>query len=260
MTTEPQTTAEERLRSQFAEERLRIYLIDRVSAALLHSMRNTLQAVMGHAALLRLPMGEGLAAGELSLKLQTAAEHCSESLDALNAVLCLPRHRHMASRIHALLRTIEPMLHDAVKAHHFLRISVDPALDRVRVPVQPLAQLLLLVCILSTESGEKGRSLLIELFPAPPPDSQASDPVRTIPALCIRFSDARASFSDVERVLIQTPLDPPPRDDAGYPYWLLGTLLLRTQAPVDFEMTDTGVAMVLRWPQSNPSPTFSHAK
>jgi hypothetical protein len=251
---EARKLVEERLRSHLAEERLRIYLIDRLSSALLHNMRNTLQAVMGHAALLRIPIGEGLAASELSLKLQTAAEHCSENLDALNAVLCLPRHRFLSSRIHAVIRSIEPLLHDAVKSHHFLRIQIDQTLDRVRVAVQPLSQLLLLLCILSTETGEKGRTLQIDLTATNGADPKPPEVARQHPTINIRFCDARSSFTDVERLHIETPADPPAREQGAYPYWLLGALLIRTQALVELVTTTSGVALQVQWPLGTPAP------
>ncbi len=237
--------------STLIEERLRIYLIDRLCAPILHNMRNALQGIMGHAALLRLPLGDRLDATDLSKKLQTAAEQCNSRIEALNAVLSLTRHRGLTSRLPVFLQTIEPLLHDVVKGQHNLRLQLDSALDRSRVVQQPLAQLLLLLCVCTTETGDKGRSLLIEITEPPHQGlkKEGEGAAAAQPAvILVRLRDSQTHWSPDCVSLLVTAADNPPSDPLLYPYWLTGWLLRQVQTQAEVVTTEAGIAVQTRWP------------
>ncbi len=246
MTSEPST---------LVEDRLRIFLIDRLCAPILHNMRNALQGIMGHAALLRIPLNDRTAATDLSKKLQTAAEQCNARIEALSAVLSLTRHRGLSARLSSFLSSLEPLLQDVMKGHHILRVQTDNTLERARIMQQPLSQLLLMLCICSTDLGEKGRTILIELATAPHRESRAALAEATEPpAIFVRLCDAQAHWPQQHVDQLVNPTLTPPADAVLYPYWLTGCLLREAQAAAEIVHTEAGSIVQARWASAAKTP------
>lgn len=105
-----------------AADCLRLYIIDRLGSSILHDLRNGLQGILGHTALLRSQNAGHFAASDLPQKLQAAADRCRRGTVDLNTILSLPSQQHSSVRLHGMLREQRPFLQSILRDEKTLNL------------------------------------------------------------------------------------------------------------------------------------------
>jgi hypothetical protein len=185
--------------NQHAADCLRLYIIDRLGSSILHDLRNGLQGILGHTALIRSQTAGHFAASDLPQKLQAAADRCRRGTVDLNTILSLPSQQHSSVRLHGMLREQRPFLQSILRDEKTLNLSIDPTIESARVSQQPLLQLILLWLLRARDLHPVSRVLELRtsrisdnnghsagVLPSSPLESMSCSPWKTMrrPQVC----------------------------------------------------------------------------
>ncbi len=239
---------------------LRLYIIDRLGASVLHDLRNAVQAVLGHTAILHAQASGLVVTTDLAAKLQLAAERCGRGTIDFNYILSPPSKRHGSNRLNALLREQLSFLQGLLKDRKALNIQLCAALDSVRVQQQPLSWLILLWIIRAREYLPPGTLLQIKSEPAGDTSPVSGDRTRVQTDHLIRlvFEDDGPNLAAEFQAQLETSTADPPGDSESFLYWLLGSVLQEYHATASVQTLTPGTRITVLWPKATtavrPSP------
>ena len=233
---------------------LRLYIIDRLGAPVLHDLRNAVQAVLGHTALLHAQLSGMVSTTDLPSKLQLAAERCGRGTVDFNIILSPPAQRHHTTRLNGLLREHQTLLQSLLKDRKALNIQLCSALDAVRVQQQPLSWLILLWIIRAREHLPPGTRLLIKSEPACETSHPSEDRTRVQTDDLIRlvFEDDGPDLSTEFRAQLASSTADPPGTPELFLYWLLGSVLREYHATASAQTLTKGTQITVLWPKAAP--------
>ena len=239
---------------------LRLYIIDRLGAPVLHDLRNAVQAVLGHTAILHAQASGLVVTTDLAAKLQLAAERCGRGTVDFNIILSPPAQRHNTTRLHGLLREQQSLLQSLLKDRKTLNIQLCSALDAVRVQQQPLCWLVLLWMIRARDYLPPGTHLLLKTEPASKtsPLSGEKTSIETDSLVRLDFEDDGPNLSVSSQAQLEAPTVHPPGDPESFVFWLLGSVLREYHATASVQALIPGTQLSVLWPKAatavRPSP------
>lgn len=239
---------------------LRLYIIDRLGAPVLHDLRNAVQAVLGHTALLHAQLSGMVSTTDLPSKLQLAAERCGRGTVDFNIILSPPAQRHHTTRLNGLLREHQTLLQSLLKDRKALNIQLCSALDAVRVQQQPLCWLVLLWMIRARDYLPPGTHLLLKTEPVSETSPLSGDKTRIETDALVRldFEDDGPNLSMNSQAQLETPTVHPTGDPESFVFWLLGSVLREYHATASVQALTPGTRISVLWPKAatvvRPSP------
>jgi hypothetical protein len=247
--------------NQHAADCLRLYIIDRLGSSILHDLRNGLQGILGHTALIRSQTAGHFAASDLPQKLQAAADRCRRGTVDLNTILSLPSQQHSSVRLHGMLREQRPFLQSILRDEKTLNLSIDPTIESARVSQQPLLQLILLWLLRARDLHPVSR--VLELRTSRISDNNGHSagvlPSSPLESVLLTLEDDAPSPSLSARQQLHTPTSTPPEEPESYLFWLAGMLLQRVGATVIATFSTPGTQLAVQWPcLRSPGPSGAH--
>lgn len=230
---------------------LRLYIIDRLGSAVLHDVRNAVQAIIGHSTLLQAQLSTHTLSSELPGKLQIAAERCGRCTVDVNTIFAFPTQRQNTVRLTGLLLDQHSVFQGLLKDRKLLQVQIHQKIDGVRIQQQPFVQLLLLWVIRVRDFLPTGGQMQLEVLSASDPIAQSErmvqEPDRFIP---IRLQDDGPQLSLAAQKQLTSPSHNAPDDAELRLCWLLGSLLQEVQAVAMIPSESATFHIDLLWPKA----------